>query len=628
MTDLPGVLFALGPLECKVKAADTAYLVGSVIAVAKSMARVWPLPPHEPEDVPDPPRPRRTGLRRTLSTALRRGSRWALWTAAAIVGLLVLVWILSYVMDGPLTRYMQRSVNQRLKGYTASVRRAHFNPFNLSVTLHEVGLVQDAHPDPAIARFPLVWADLEWSSLLHGRVVAKFDFTDPVLYIDRNHFEQEAKDPTPIKEHGWQEALEAIYPLKMNLFRVGNGTVTYVDRGGTRPLELKGLNIEAHNVRNVRSPDREYPSKVHVESTVFDRGRAVLDGSADFMAEPHVTFKGDASFDQIVLDYFAPVLERYHVIVRKGTLAAQGTVEYGRNFQTVHLKMLAVTGLDADYDYRAAAPKPEKAVAETTKEKAAEVSNAPDTMLRADAVQVTGSVGLINHSATPPYRVFLSNLDLSVKNFSNQFSQGPATARMTGKFMGSGRTQVAATFRPEDKGPDFDLEVKIDDTDMTTMNDLLRAYGKFDVVQGLFSFYSELKVKNQQVVGYIKPLFRDVKAYDKRQDAEKSMFRKLYEKLIGGVSRILENRPRQEVATKTTIQGELGGPGGTKMKTGEALANLVRNAFFRAILPGFDAELRGGGRGDRGRQVGKDQPAHVDRPVGDVAPPAKARSKN
>jgi hypothetical protein len=163
MTDLPGVLFALGTLGCKVKAADTADLVGSVIAMARNMARVWPLPPHEHEDVPAPPRPRRTGLRRTLSTALRRGSRWALWTAAAIVGLLVLVWILSYVMDGPLTRYMQRSVNQRLKGYTASVRRAHFNPFNLSVTLHEVGLVQDAHPDPAIARFPLVWADLEWS---------------------------------------------------------------------------------------------------------------------------------------------------------------------------------------------------------------------------------------------------------------------------------------------------------------------------------------------------------------------------------------------------------------------------------------------------------------------------------
>jgi hypothetical protein len=556
--------------------------------------------------------------------ASRHLSRGVVWTAAAITGLLVFVWILSYAIDGPLTRYMQGSVNQRLKGYTASLQRAHFNPFSLSVTLYAVGLVQDAHPDPAIAHFPQIWADLEWSSLLHGRVVAKFEFTDPVLYLDRNHLEQEAKDPTPVKERGWQEALEAIYPLKMNLFRVRNGTVTYVERGGTRPLELKGLTIEAHNIRNVRSPDREYPSSVHAETGVFDRGRAVVDGNADFLAVPHITFKGDANLDQIVLDYFAPVLERYHVIVRNGVLAAAGNVEYGRDFQRVHLKTLAITGLDADYDYRAAAPKPEQVIAEKTTEKAAEVANAPDSMLRADDIRLTGRLGLINHSATPAYRVFFSNIDLSVKNFSNHFTEGPATARMTGKFMGSGRTQVAATFRPERKGPDLDLDVRIDDTDMTTMNDLLRAYGKFDVVRGLFSLYTELKVKNQRVDGYIKPLFRDLKAYDRRQDAEKSLFRKLYEKLVGGVSNILENRTvRKEVATKTAIQGELGGAGGTKVNTGQALVNLVRNAFFRAILPGFDAELRGGGGGEGGRQVGKDQPAHVDRPKGIV--PGSAR---
>jgi len=94
------------------------------------------------------------------------------------------------------------------------------------------------------------------------------------------------------------------------------------------------------------------------------------------------------------------VLERYHMRVRKGTLSADGAVEYGRDFQTVHLKTLEVTGLDADYDYRVAAPKPEKAVAEQTKEKAAEASNAPDTMLRADSIRVTGAVGFVNRSAT------------------------------------------------------------------------------------------------------------------------------------------------------------------------------------------------------------------------------------
>jgi hypothetical protein len=120
------------------------------------------------------------------------------------------------------------------------------------------------------------------------------------------------------------------------------------------------------------------------------------------------------------------------------------------------------------------------------------------------------------------------------------------------------------------------------------MNDVLRAYGKFDVVSGLFAFYSELSVKNQRIEGYVKPLFRDVKAYDERQDAEKSAFRKLYEKLVGGVSKLLENRPRDEVATKTEVAGRVENP---KTNTLQMIGNLIRNAFFRAILPGFDEEI-------------------------------------
>jgi hypothetical protein len=61
------------------------------------------------------------------------------------------------------------------------------------------------------------------------------------------------------------------------------------------------------------------------------------------------------------------------------------------------------------------------------------------------------------------------------------------------------------------------------------MNDLFRAYGNFDVVAGKFSLYSEIKIRQRKIDGYIKPLFRDMKVYDRRQDAEKSMFRRLYE---------------------------------------------------------------------------------------------------
>src|SRR5262249_8695887 len=105
---------------------------------------------------------------------------------------------------------------------------------------------------------------------------------------------------------------------------------------------------------------------------------------------------------------------------------------------------------------------------------------------------------------------------------------------------------------------------------------------------GFFSFFSELRVKNGTVDGYIKPLFRDMKVYDARQDAEKSLFRKLYEKLVGGVAKLLENRERSEVATKTRVEGPVSGP---HTSTWQIVVRLIQNAFFRAILPGFDSEL-------------------------------------
>src|SRR5262245_43608636 len=149
------------------------------------MAHVWRAP--QPDGPPEPIRPRRARRRGRVLAFGRRASRWLLWTVAGIAAFLILVWIGSYVADRPLTNYMERRVNARLKGYSASLGRSHFNPFLFSMNLHDVQLSQEAHPVPAIAAFPRIWADLEWSSFLYGRLVAKFDFYDPVLYVDRNH---------------------------------------------------------------------------------------------------------------------------------------------------------------------------------------------------------------------------------------------------------------------------------------------------------------------------------------------------------------------------------------------------------------------------------------------------------
>src|SRR5262249_47153191 len=158
-----------------------------------------------------------------------------------------------------------------------------------------------------------------------------------------------------------------------------------------------------------------------------------------------------------------------------------------------------------------------------------------------------------------------------------------------GRWRGSGEMGVQGGFYAKAKRPRFDVDARIDDTDLRALNDLLRTYGKFDVAAGAFSFYSQIQVQEGAVHGYVKPLFKDMEVYNAAQDRDKPFLKKLYEGVVGGVSRLLENRQREEVATKVDISGTIDRPDASAL---EIIGGLIQNAFFRAILPGFDREIR------------------------------------
>ena len=327
---------------------------------------------------------------------------------------------------------------------------------------------------------------------------------------------------------------------------------------------------------------------------MFERGKLLVDGNVDFLAVPHLGVLAKIKLDDVDLDYFAPIAARYRVQLKSGVLAAAGDVEYGPKMKAVHIEEASITNAKVDYVQVKAAEGEARQAAKTAATTADQVGNRQDMQFRVDRLRLTGDFGFVNQAATPSYRVVINKTDLRLENLSNHFTDGPAKIRLTGLFMGSGETAVTGTFRSDVDGPDFDLNVRIVDTDLRSMNDILRAYGKFDVVAGYFSLESELAVKNKAINGYIKPFFRNLDVYDKRQDKEKGAFRKLYEGLVGGVAKLLENFPRDEVATKAEIKGRIDNP---QTSTLQVIVRLVQNAFFQAILPGFDREV-----GSRGRK--------------------------
>lgn len=500
--------------------------------------------------------------------------------------ILTVIYAASFFLDEPIRRHLEQQLNANLVGYSARIRAVRFHPFGFAITLKDTSIVQERSPKPPVADFTRLDASVHWRALLHLRLVADFRFDRPKIHVDRTKVVVEANDRVAIEDRGWQQALEAIYPLKINEFVVRNGEITYVEDKSSPPLHIDDLDFRATNIRNVRSRENTYPSDVRLTGRIFESGRLTMDGHADFMAEPYAGVKGALEIADVRLDPFRPVLERYNLTVAKGRLNVRSDVEFSPKVKNIDVQTVTIRDLDAAYVNRPAHAADAERLREKTAEVAKDVSNDPGIVIVVRRVQADKAhVRFVDESRDPTYALELTDAAFHVEGLSNQAKRGTATGELSGRFMGSGPAKASFAFRPEVRGPDFDLDVQIENTDLVKLNDLFRAYGDFDVSAGSFSLYSELKVHDKRIDGYLKPIFANMEVYNREQDKHEGVLHQMYEGLVGGVAKLLENPPRDAVATKATIEGPMDDP---RMSTLQIILRLIQNAFFRAILPGFE----------------------------------------
>src|SRR5262249_11140324 len=148
---------------------------------------------------------------------------WLL-AAAIVVALLMIV---SVEVERPLRNELERRLNADLKGYTATIGRVDLRFLGLGFDLHDVTVVQNSLPRPPVLYIPEWSTSIQWRALLSAAVVGDMTFTRPQVYITLEQAQSEAADPTPTTEHGWQEAVESIYPLKINLLKIDKGELFY-----------------------------------------------------------------------------------------------------------------------------------------------------------------------------------------------------------------------------------------------------------------------------------------------------------------------------------------------------------------------------------------------------------------
>ena len=518
-----------------------------------------------------------------------RGSRIAGWIVGTLAVLVLAIFIASYFLDPIVRTRVENAMNEKLVGYHTSLSHAHVQLLSLTLILDGLIVKQDAHPTPPVADLPKVEFNIHWREVFTGHIVGQVLLTHPHVHINLIQLRSEESDPVPLSKKGWQDALEAIYPFKINLFRVQNGEATYIDTDPQRPLHLNEISLSADNIRNIHYNDLVYPSPFHAKSVVFDKGRLTIDGRANFLEKPFPGVNAKYQVESIPLDKFEPEVQRANLHVYHGILRSSGAVEYSPKVAKVDVDNATIDGIHLDYVHTSQTATAESSRMKIVKADAAKVNNAPGLQLRAREVALTNSdLKFLNNSANPHYQLVISNGNMRATNLSNHLNDGPAKFQFNGKLMGSGEATLSGVLRPEHKGPNFDFDLASRDTDLTSLNDLLRAYGKFDVAAGKVSVFSQVTVKDNYVTGYVKPMFTDVKVYDSQKDAKKPLLHKAYEAVIGGAAKLLKNRSTQQVATRVDISGPIKSP---NVDPWQAIGQFIVNAFINAITPGFDHEV-------------------------------------
>ncbi len=207
------------------------------------------------------------------------------------------------------------------------------------------------------------------------------------------------------------------------------------------------------------------------------------------------------------------------------------------------------------------------------------------------AIVRNGSVHFRTFQSEKPVDVYISQLQASIDNLGNIRDETKplvSTVQAGGLVMDQAKLEYKMTLDPFSYHPTFHMALRLLGLDVTKLNDLALAYGKFDFKRGWLDLVVETDSKEGQLNGYVKPLFRNLKVFSVGQDIkEDSVLQFFWQALVGAVTSVLKNQPHDQFGTLVPFSGSVSGT--TSTDTLATIGNVLRNAFVRAYLPRLES---------------------------------------
>ena len=226
------------------------------------------------------------------------------------------------------------------------------------------------------------------------------------------------------------------------------------------------------------------------------------------------------------------------------------------------------------------------------------------------AIIQDGSIHFRAYETTKPVDVYISRLMATIDNLGNirdETNPLVSTVQATGLAMDHAKFEYKMTLDPFSYRPTFHMAMRLLGLDVTKINDFAVAYGKFDFKRGWFDLILETDVKEGQITGYAKPLFRNLKVFSLSEDLkEDKVLQFFWQALVGGATSLFKNQSRDQFGTLIPFTGDATGTTTTDLLA--TLGNLLRNAFVRAYLPRLEG-------GQESAEVLAFQPPEISNPI-------------
>lgn len=201
-----------------------------------------------------------------------------------------------------------------------------------------------------------------------------------------------------------------------------------------------------------------------------------------------------------------------------------------------------------------------------------------------------GEVHYRDFDGEPNVDIYLQSLRGSVRNMTNSEELGEslfARFDVRALAMGSGKLHIEGTVNPYAEQPTFALEAQLADLDITQLNDFLKSHANIDAEKGKFSVDTELAASSGEFRGYIKPFIRDLQVLDWSEE-EEGFLTKVWEGAVEVAGEVLEDQPRDTIATRVPLQGEIEDPQPGIWST---IGGLLRNAFIESLRRGIEGSV-------------------------------------